>query len=359
MNLSGGNPAEMTLRAPAGLQLISSRGELMVSGEVVVAEPLSTGLPQPDYTIAQHGQVMTDEQLETLRRQISVYATICHQLVEMHKASVSQQSPFAGFVLGQHLPYDQVLGAHRTTSRQRWTPSQSQLQILERLFDQGNGTPNKQRIKEITSELGQHGQISETNVYNWFQNRKARAKRKQQQVVHRDGESEADTDVESPKDKKNRLDSSRENSGSGHADTSGQCSPGVLGILDQDPYTAHSQVDVALNASLCRGTAFDHDYGSSGGHHDTGFCTIIIHGKPWKILSGVVDVRNTFGETAFLLDSQGLLYPTDEAGVTLQPLLAGESYIVAGLGESMSMSGQHISDSFHNNFHKVVAYQTV
>lgn len=79
---------------------------------------------------------------------------------------------------------DQMTGTpnHKSTARQRWTPSQHQLQILERLFDQGSGTPNKQRIKEITAELSQHGPISETNVYNWFQNRKARAKRKQQLV---------------------------------------------------------------------------------------------------------------------------------------------------------------------------------
>lgn len=75
---------------------------------------------------------------------------------------------------------------HRATVRQRWTPSQNQLQILERLFEQGNGTPSKQRIKEITTELMQHGHVGETNVYNWFQNRKARAKRKQQvlQGIH-------------------------------------------------------------------------------------------------------------------------------------------------------------------------------
>lgn len=80
---------------------------------------------------------------------------------------------------------DQMTGTpnHKSTARQRWTPSQHQLQILERLFEQGSGTPNKQRIKEITAELSQHGAISETNVYNWFQNRKARAKRKQQLVL--------------------------------------------------------------------------------------------------------------------------------------------------------------------------------
>ena len=85
---------------------------------------------------------------------------------------------------GQIASMDQMTGTptHKSTARQRWTPSQHQLQILEKLFEQGSGTPNKQRIKEITAELSQHGAISETNVYNWFQNRKARAKRKQQMV---------------------------------------------------------------------------------------------------------------------------------------------------------------------------------
>ncbi|KAK8517693.1 hypothetical protein V6N12_016534 [Hibiscus sabdariffa] len=61
----------------------------------------------------------------------------------------------------------------RITTRQRWTPTPVQLQILDRIFDQETGTPSKQKIKDhITSELSQHGRISETNVYNWFQNRR-------------------------------------------------------------------------------------------------------------------------------------------------------------------------------------------
>lgn len=90
----------------------------------------------------------------------------------------------AGIIIGgQHLSYDQMgTPNHKPSTRLRWSPSQIQLQILERLFEQGNGTPNKQHIKEITDELRRHGQITETNVYNWFQNRKARAKRRHQQV---------------------------------------------------------------------------------------------------------------------------------------------------------------------------------
>ncbi|KAK8996227.1 hypothetical protein V6N11_076470 [Hibiscus sabdariffa] len=90
---------------------------------------------------------------------------------------------------------------HKISARQRWTPTAVQLRILERIFDEVTGTPSKQKIKEITSELSQHGQISETNVYNWFQNRRARSKRKQAVAA----ESEVETEVESPKTKQDNL----------------------------------------------------------------------------------------------------------------------------------------------------------
>lgn len=95
-------------------------------------------------------------------------------------------------------------GGHKITARQRWTPTPVQLQILERIFDQGNGTPSKQKIKEITSELSQHGQISETNVYNWFQNRRARSKRKQLVASSNNAESEVETEVDSLNEKKTK-----------------------------------------------------------------------------------------------------------------------------------------------------------
>ncbi|KAH6755942.1 WUSCHEL related homeobox 13 [Perilla frutescens var. hirtella] len=149
-------------------------------------------------------KVMTDEQMEVLRKQIAVYATICEQLVELHK-SLTSQNDLAGVRLG-NLYCDPLItsGAHKITGRQRWTPTPMQLQILERIFDQGIGTPSKQKIKEITSELSQHGQISETNVYNWFQNRRARSKRKQQSTPANNAESEVETEVESPNEKKTK-----------------------------------------------------------------------------------------------------------------------------------------------------------
>ncbi|CAN6463887.1 unnamed protein product [Victoria cruziana] len=148
---------------------------------------------------------MTDEQMELLRRQISVYATICEQLVEMHKAITAQQDSVAGMRLGNiYADPSMAAAGHKVTARQRWTPSPMQLQNLESIFEQGNGTPSKQKIKEITAELSQHGPISETNVYNWFQNRRARSKRKQQ-VPAANIESEMETEVESPNEKRSKA----------------------------------------------------------------------------------------------------------------------------------------------------------
>ncbi|XP_004492094.1 WUSCHEL-related homeobox 13-like isoform X2 [Cicer arietinum] len=100
---------------------------------------------------------------------------------------------------------DQLMGSggHKISSRQRWTPTPLQLQILERIFEAGTGTPSKEKIKEITADLSKHGQISETNVYNWFQNRRARSKRKQQNAAPSsvNAESEVENEVDSNNNK--------------------------------------------------------------------------------------------------------------------------------------------------------------
>jgi hypothetical protein len=70
-----------------------------------------------------------------------------------------------------------------------------QLQSLERIFEAETGTPSKEKIKEITADLTKHGPISETSVYNWFQNRRARSKGKQQNNVN--DEPGVETEVDS------------------------------------------------------------------------------------------------------------------------------------------------------------------
>ncbi|RWW39124.1 hypothetical protein BHE74_00055616 [Ensete ventricosum] len=144
-------------------------------------------------------KVMTDEQMEVLRSQISAYAAICEQLVEMHRTMIAHQDSLSGMRSG-HLFPDQSSGGAKISAKQRWTPTPAQVRILESIFCHGNRTPSKQRIKEITSELSRHGQVSETNVYNWFQNRRARSKRKQAFAAPSTTESEAEE--ESPGEKK-------------------------------------------------------------------------------------------------------------------------------------------------------------
>ncbi|CAN1781744.1 WUSCHEL-related homeobox 8 [Linum perenne] len=122
---------------------------------------------------------MTDEQMEMLRKQISVYTTICDSLVQMHTSSALNRHDLSGLVLSLCLSIRSFFHFAKIPSRQRWAPKQAQLQILERIFSECNANPGKDKIKEITAELSKYGQVKETSVYNWFQNRRARCKRKQ------------------------------------------------------------------------------------------------------------------------------------------------------------------------------------
>ncbi|XP_061351006.1 WUSCHEL-related homeobox 13-like [Gastrolobium bilobum] len=134
--------------------------------------------------IANNGKIiMTNEQLETLRKQIAAYANISEQLLQKHK-TLSVQCNLSGGIVGD-ICSDPL-------THKRWTPTLKQLQILGRIFEEGKGKgiTNKEKIMEITAELSQHGQISERNVYNWFQNKRARLKRKQHNVTEGSTESE-------------------------------------------------------------------------------------------------------------------------------------------------------------------------
>ncbi|KAK1362786.1 Homeodomain protein HB1 [Heracleum sosnowskyi] len=113
----------------------------------------------------------------------------------MHKFMAAQQDLTAVGLGNIYCDSLMAYGGSKITTRHRWTPTPVQLQKLERVFEEGIGTPSKQKIKDITAELSQHGPISETNVYNWFQNRRARSKRKQS--AEAPNNSEADIEAES------------------------------------------------------------------------------------------------------------------------------------------------------------------
>ena len=76
------------------------------------------------------------------------------------------------------LPRARLLQGGRRAQGASWTPSASQLARLEELFATGMGTPNGDLRTKITDELAKLGPVNEANVYNWFQNKKARTKKK-------------------------------------------------------------------------------------------------------------------------------------------------------------------------------------
>lgn len=66
---------------------------------------------------AMYVKVMTDEQLETLRKQIAVYSTICEQLVEMHRTLSTHHDlaglllPFPFFFLSENVYYELIMNS--------------------------------------------------------------------------------------------------------------------------------------------------------------------------------------------------------------------------------------------------------
>ncbi|XP_057857668.1 WUSCHEL-related homeobox 12 isoform X1 [Cryptomeria japonica] len=338
-----------------------------------------------------NGQVvMTKKQMETLRRQISAFSTICSQLVEMHKV-MSQQA----YASSQQMPNDPFPSGpgFRQPSRQRWTPSPAQLHILERLYEHGNGTPNKQTIKKITSELSQHGLISEMNVYNWFQNRKARAKRKYNHLPLKEGESEVDTDSESYRENKPQIEDEmiREdesawlgektaeayeskdaiflmgpeqleaklgvNETKHEMSEEGPCNAGTnahFGEKNQDMVgvklrstdqqqcndsqgnipscmlhcqtEADGEADALLMRSKSTTVCCTAHEIPVSNQQASGVMTVLLDGKQWEVPVGVVDVRKMFGDTALLVDTHGHVVPTNDAGITFHPLHASERY---------------------------------
>ncbi|KAF2613572.1 hypothetical protein F2Q70_00013039 [Brassica cretica] len=158
-------------------------------------------------------KVMTDEQLETLRKQIAIYATICERLVEMHKTLTSQQDLAAElqnrFSLG-FLSFCLTLVLKQLSFHlSLWSGVDKGGRMVSLYADPR--TPSKQKIKDLTEELSQHGQIAEQNICNWFQNRRARSKRKQHCGVgssnNKNGEGEVETETETLNEKRKRPES--------------------------------------------------------------------------------------------------------------------------------------------------------
>lgn len=72
-----------------------------------------------------------------------------------------------------------TLEGSREVKRCRWSPTKLQRQYLEmKYYMDMITTPDKKTIKEITECLLRFGEeAKEANVYNWFQNQRAKNRR--------------------------------------------------------------------------------------------------------------------------------------------------------------------------------------
>ncbi|KAF9603841.1 hypothetical protein IFM89_038024 [Coptis chinensis] len=64
------------------------------------------------------------------------------------------------------------------SSRKRWTLTAIQIEKLHQVFDQFNGSPNKEIINNLKAKLNQHGNVSKKNIVTWFRNMRVKLKRK-------------------------------------------------------------------------------------------------------------------------------------------------------------------------------------
>nr|GLL31033.1 WUSCHEL-related homeobox 3-like [Ipomoea trifida] len=65
------------------------------------------------------------------------------------------------------------------SSRQsRWSPTPEQIMILEEMYQKGLRSPNTSQIQMLSAHLSLYGKIEGKNVYYWFQNHKARDRKK-------------------------------------------------------------------------------------------------------------------------------------------------------------------------------------
>ena len=151
---------------------------------------------------------LTRVQMDTLRHQIAAFSHICRQNILLTQQQAEERRPGGGGAQYRALPGNPTLAAIASSigagsaggsqpaypgpiyskdksvpGQPRWSPTPAQLTRLEELFATGMGTPNGAIRTRITEELAKLGPINEANVYNWFQNKKARMKKKLQEEM--------------------------------------------------------------------------------------------------------------------------------------------------------------------------------
>ncbi|XP_002981885.2 putative WUSCHEL-related homeobox 10 [Selaginella moellendorffii] len=128
-------------------------------------------------------RVMTEDQLAQFAEQIRQFSEISRFSIQRQKASMDaerqRRTHKSGF-RGSSSNTERPPGA----TRPRWKPTPVQISILEYIFENSDLLPGDKDITIITDGLRLYGPVEEVNVFYWFQNRRARAKRTANQEHH-------------------------------------------------------------------------------------------------------------------------------------------------------------------------------
>ena len=157
---------------------------------------------------------MTEQQKYALRQQIASYAHICQQLLQLtHEAAQRDLQLSARGEYDTHhasssykekqpkkeKPHKERktpasifsnTGVYSVPGKVRWQPTTAQFERLEQMLAIDTTTPQREHLKQVTEELSMLGPIAECNVYNWFQNKKARLKKREQDAAKERMEAE-------------------------------------------------------------------------------------------------------------------------------------------------------------------------
>ena len=161
---------------------------------------------------------MTEQQKYALRQQIASYAHICQQLLQLtHEAALRDLQMSARGEYDRHATHASSAyprekqpkkekphkerktpasifsntGVYSVPGKVRWQSTTAQLERLEQLFAIDTTTPRGEKLKQVTEELSALGPIQECNVFNWFQNKKSRLKKLEEDAAREKMEAAA------------------------------------------------------------------------------------------------------------------------------------------------------------------------
>ncbi|KAF8117221.1 hypothetical protein N665_0012s0223 [Sinapis alba] len=264
----------------------------------------------------------------------------------------------------------------------RWNPKPEQIRILESIFNSGIVNPPREEIQRIRIRLQEYGQIGDANVFYWFQNRKSRAKHKLR-VLKKNPKMLGSNPNKTRKDKiittpsgdttdpcfdlvnhetglspgqNNELVITEPASLLYPDDNNPSLTQSGFGFGDfVVPVVTEERVEFAAanNGVNMNIPEINFDGGENGyfpnsvpatipltfnqsqvlsGGGAIGDClspvrlTVFINDMPFEVAAGLFNVKEAFGSNAMLINSFGQPIPTDEFGVTFQPLQNGAVY---------------------------------